>query len=531
MLSKLYPLALLLVALVPSAYLAFELRDMPHLGFYHDDSVYWTSAKSLADGGGYRIESLPGEPYQTKYTPVYPALLAVIWKLNPNFPANLPAATLLAWSLFPPYLAMVWLTLGQLEFSGWRRQALWLASALSPVAVVFTFSVMPELLFAALFLGSILLAEKAIDRPDARWLPLVAGLLGALAYLTKSIGGPLLIAIPAGCCFRRQFRSAALYVAAMLPAPLVWQWWMSQHLSNRTDLATLYYTNYVGYQLYNVPRGDLPLVIWHNFDLLLMGIGKLLTFDVPFGSKHLERLVAAAAIAGCIRLAWRTRRLLYPAVALVMIGLMLVWHDMPDQRVVFPLYTLLAAGLWTELENVTRALRISWRMPTFADRAAAGVGAAVLASFAAFVMFTTFFGLFHFLPGLFDVYRADLEARRPAYAWIAKNTSADASFFAYDDPMVYLYTGRKSLGLPLPPKLQYHEDEAGIDRLLDSIPEFASQNGLGYALITPGDFYRDLRERGERREKAAIAREHPVFYSTGATIYELSAPRAVASAH
>ncbi len=49
---------------------------MPHLGFYHDDSIYWVSARSLATGDGYRIESLPGEPYQTKYPPLYPALLA-----------------------------------------------------------------------------------------------------------------------------------------------------------------------------------------------------------------------------------------------------------------------------------------------------------------------------------------------------------------------------------------------------------------------------------------------------------------------
>src|SRR5271165_5679341 len=143
MLRKLAPIMLVLAALAPSAYLAFELRAMPHLGYYHDDSIYWTSAKSLAEGRGYRIASLPGEPYQTKYTPVYPAVLALVWKVNPSFPSNLPAATLLAWSLFPPYLAMVWLILPRLGFAGWRRIALWVSSALSPVAVVFSFSLMP----------------------------------------------------------------------------------------------------------------------------------------------------------------------------------------------------------------------------------------------------------------------------------------------------------------------------------------------------------------------------------------------------
>src|SRR5579862_1489120 len=186
MLRKLLVLGLVLAALAPSAYLAFRLRSMPHLGYYHDDSIYWASAKSLADGRGYRISSLPGEPYQTKYTPVYPALLAIVWKLSPDFPANQPAATLLAWMLFPIYLAMLWHMLAQLDFSGWRRWALFLAGAFSPVAVVFTFTLMPELLSAALLFGVLILAENASAEPRSLWMPVSAGLLGALAYLTKS---------------------------------------------------------------------------------------------------------------------------------------------------------------------------------------------------------------------------------------------------------------------------------------------------------------------------------------------------------
>ncbi len=80
---------------------------MPHLGFYHDDSIYWVSAQSLAMGDGYRIESLPGQPYQTKYPPLYCALLAGIWKLDPQFPSNLRLATLFAWLLLAAVLVGV----------------------------------------------------------------------------------------------------------------------------------------------------------------------------------------------------------------------------------------------------------------------------------------------------------------------------------------------------------------------------------------------------------------------------------------
>jgi branched-subunit amino acid transport protein len=529
-LKKLAAIGAFILALAPSAYLAYSLRGMPHLGFYHDDSIYWTSAKSLASGNGYRIASLPGEPYQTKYPPLYPALLAGIWKFNPDFPGNMPAATLLAWSLLPVYLGMVWLLLRQYGFAGWRRLALLLMATLSPATAVFSFSLMPELLFTALLLASLMLAERALDPKASRWLPLLAGLCGALAYLTKSAAAPLIVTVPAYFLWRRQLRSAALFLTAMLPAAVAWQWWVSGHLSRSWDLVTLYYTNYVGFQIYNVSLRDLPLVAWHNLDTFLMGAGKLLTFDVPYGSMHLERLVAVGAIAGCVRLARRTQLLQYPLAALGMAALMLIWHYTPDQRFVFPLYPLLLIGLWTELENLCGMLRLSWRKPAFADRAAAMAGAGLVATFAAFVLFTTFFGLFRFLPGLFDAYRADLEARRPAYAWIARNTPRAASVFAYDDPLLYLYTGRKSLSLPIPPKLQHHDDQAGIDQLLDSIPDFASRHGATYALVTPGDFYRDLHAHGALREAAAIRTLNPAFTSPAALVYEFPAARAVASA-
>jgi len=531
MLRKVAAIAIVVLALAPSAYLAFWLRSMPHLGYYHDDSIYWTSAKSLAQGSGYRIASLPDQPYQTKYPPLYPALLAAVWTLKPNFPSNLPAATFFAWALFPVYIVMLWLFMRQYGFRDWRGTALVAAGALSPVAVVFSFSLMPELLFTTLLLASVLLAERALDESDTRWLPLLAGALGGLAYLTKSSAAPLLLTAPACFVWRRQIRNAALFAAAMLPAVIGWQWWTSQHLTRSWDLAALYYTDYLGFQIYNVSLRDLPLVFWHNLDTFLMGAGKLLIFDVPFGSVHLERLVAIGAIAGCVRLARRTHRIQYPLAALGISLLMLVWHYTPDQRFVFPMYPLLLAGLWTEIANLYETLRLSWRKPALADRIAARAGAGVVAALGLFVLFTTFFGLFRFLPALFDAYRADLEAKRPAYDWIVRNTPRDAGVFAYDDPLLYLYTGRRSISLPIPPKLQYHGDQAGIDKLVDAIPDFARSHGAGFALVTPGDFYRDLHEAGARREIDALAQgQQPVFNSTGASVYALAGPASLASA-
>jgi branched-subunit amino acid transport protein len=532
MLRKLPAIAVFLLALAPSAYLAWTLRAMPHLGYYHDDGIYWVSAKSLADGNGYRIASLPGEPFQTKYPPLYPALLATVWKAAPDFPQNLPGATLLAWLLFPPYLAMLWVFLRHYGFNKREQFGLGLVAGLSPVAVVFSFSLMPELLFTALLLASVMLAERGVSPDASRWLAVLAGVCAALAYLTKSVAGPLLLTVPICFALRRQFLKGALFVAAMLPAVAGWQWWASQHVSRSWDLVTLYYTNYLGYQLFNVAWRDLPLVMWQNLDSFLMGAGKLLTFDVPFGSKHLERVVAVAAIAGVVRLAKRNKQLQYPLAALGMSFVLLIWHFTPDQRFVFPLYPLLLAGLWTELKNVGQSLRISWNKPSMADRGAAMIGAGLLAGLAGFVAFTTVFGLFRFLPDLFEAYRVDQEARRPAYEWIARNTPRESNIYAYDDPLVFLYSGRKSCSLPVPPKLTYHNDAAGIDKLLDSVSGFANDYRLDYVLLAHDDFYRDLHERGARRVRAAVASNsafQQLYGTPDVTIYRYRAPDSVRS--
>ena len=521
MLRRFFAIALVLLALAPAAWIAFNWRSMPQLGFYHDDALYWVSARSLAETGEYRIASLPAQPWQTKYPPLFPAWLSLVWKLNPHFPANLPLATLFAWLAFPAYLAAVYAFLREYGFSLRERAVLFVVAALNPVAVLFSTSLMPELGFTALFVGALVLAERA---KSSGWMIVLAGVMAGLAYLTRSAALPLLVTVPLCLVLSgRGVRRAALFLAGMVPAVAAWQIWVATHLSHASDLVTLYYTDYAGYQRYNVSLADLPLVLWYNLDGLLQGIGRVLTFDLePFGSKHLERVVAIAALAGCVRLARQTRKLQYPVAAAAFSGLLLIWHFQPDQRFVFPLYPLLAAGLWTELRNVARALGAAWKKPAISERVAAIAGATVLAAFTAFLAFTHIGGVFHTLPKLLEAYRADLNQRRAAWSWIAANTPERANVYAYDDPLLYLYTGRRSCNLPIPPRLYYHHDEPGIDRLLGTIPDFAREQHLDYALLTTGDFYRDLHEHGERTLAHAVENSpqfRPVFHSGATTVY------------
>src|SRR5438094_8656895 len=100
--------AIILVTLIPLARLAWNWRDMPLIGGMSDDGTYMVCAKSLAEGTGYRIVSLPSQPFQTKYPPLFPWVLSFIWRINPNFPSNLPLATGFAGAMFFGFVITAW---------------------------------------------------------------------------------------------------------------------------------------------------------------------------------------------------------------------------------------------------------------------------------------------------------------------------------------------------------------------------------------------------------------------------------------
>ena len=437
------------------------------------------------------------------------------------FPSNLPLATLLTWCVFPVYLGLLWALLRDYGLGTGEQLCLIAAAALNPLAILFSISLMPELLFTCLLLGSILLASRA----ELRWGAPIAGGLAGLAYLAKSAALPLLLAIPFCYLPRREYKRAAAFAATMLPAVIGWQIWVAAHQSAGRDLVTLYYTNYFGFRSFNISFHDLPNVIWHNLDAYLTSAGKLLMFDTAlFESRHLERIVAIAAIAGTVRLARTTGRPQYPLTALLFSLMLLFWHYQPDPRFLFPLYPLLLAGLWIELKNVVSALTLAWKRRAVADRMVATGAGAILAGFACFVVAATFFGLYAFLPRLMQSHQEDLAGRRTAYEWIAKSAPARTQVFAYDDPMVFLYAGRRSVSVPIPPKFAYHEDQAGLNRMVDRVPDFAREQKLDYLLLTQSDFYRDLQDPGRERLMRAMTADpqcHRVYRTSSVSIYAL----------
>ncbi|HXG33773.1 MAG TPA: hypothetical protein VNJ11_10430, partial [Bryobacteraceae bacterium] len=189
---------LLALAFVPSAWHAWNARGMPFLGnFNNDDGLYLVGAKSLAEGNSYRILSLPGEPCQTKYPPLYPMLLALVWRWNPHFPENLAALGVLAWLMAPLTVLAASRLYSELGVAPRDRLALCAFLAVHPLVSLLSTHLLAELPFAGLVFAAIALAERAARRPDGYGLAALAGAVAGLAYLTKSAGIVLLVSSPA----------------------------------------------------------------------------------------------------------------------------------------------------------------------------------------------------------------------------------------------------------------------------------------------------------------------------------------------
>jgi hypothetical protein len=516
--------AVVALALVPAVRLAWLSRDGPHLGFYHDDGVYWVTAKSIAAGEGYRIPSLPGEPYQTKYPPVFPMLLSLAWRMNPQFPANLATAAWLTWAPLPLLILLTGALLAQYGIGGRTRLLLCAVLALNPYLVFLSTVMMSELWAACFVLASYLLAGS---ERKARWPAALAGLCAAAAYLTKTVAAPLLIAVPAVLMWRQRRRAAALFLGCALPPVLAWHWWSAAHRVPGTDLVWLYYTDYFGYYFRDVNAAILPKLVYRNLGDLFTGGGDLLLFllSAVSGGEYLARLLMIAALAGILRWARASRRWDYVLFTAGLFALLLVWNFPPNERFLIPALPLLILGLWTELSHLGRIARSAWRRPEPSQRMTAAVVACLLACFGAVFAARNLDADWNRLPALAQGRRAAALNLRPVYDWISRNTPRDATFFADRDTALYLHTGRQATSMKLPMRNLYTEDRPAILAESAKLGQFALARRLDYLLLTPADFDLDPLPDDERRAaREALARDprfRTVYKSPAVTILKV----------
>src|SRR5690242_5430774 len=145
---------------------AFWGTSKQALGLFHDDGIYTVVGKSLYQGEGYRIISLPGAPSQTKYPFLYSYLLSWVWWLNPNFPQNIVAFKALnVIALIAIFFLSLVFYQRQCGVFGIGAIVFSLLVCANPVIFTFTDYVISDLLFVLLALAALTIAVSNQQRP------------------------------------------------------------------------------------------------------------------------------------------------------------------------------------------------------------------------------------------------------------------------------------------------------------------------------------------------------------------------------
>ena len=214
------------------------------VGVFYDDGLYAGLATAIGSGLGYVHPNLPGMPSAVHYPPLYPVVLAPLFAVLPvggaalaarilNAMLNAGAAGLIAWHATRTEL------LGPApQTPRWVPSAVVLAAAIA-MPVLATQSVLfAEPLFAVL----VVLAIVAADRGAPPWM---AGVVGALALLTRSIGVAIVAGVVCFLLLRRAPRRAVIAVMSpVLVAGLAWTIWVATHQHQIDPALALGYGNY-----------------------------------------------------------------------------------------------------------------------------------------------------------------------------------------------------------------------------------------------------------------------------------------------
>ncbi|HSR08692.1 MAG TPA: hypothetical protein VLM42_16185, partial [Bryobacteraceae bacterium] len=469
------PALALLALCLPTLLFVWINRDVPHFGVLQDDGMYLIDGKALAEGAGYRILSLPAQPYDTRYPPLYPLYLSLAWRAAPSYPATLAVAVMLSWLCLPMVLVLgYWWCVGQ-RFSvpiTWLTLGLF---ALNPYVIFFVSNLGSEMMFMVFLFGAMLAAERS----EWRWA-LLAGALAGAAYLTRTSGIALLPAAIAYYCLKKQTPGALWFTLGMLPAVAGWAVWSRLHSAPGHDVVTLCYTNYLGYYFTNVGWDNIGHVLARNTGALLEAMGSLVFPQMMEGwlAKVILWPLALAMIVGCVRMVRQGYARLYALFGLVSAGILLIWHYQPNQRFILPLAPLLLAGFCFAM--VELAAWVQQQDRGMAVRGLAMVLALVLTG-GLVLQICMDVGV---LPQLARNDRSNARAYQSIYAWIARNLPADANILWQDDTALYLATGRHSVSYVVPPReFEATGGDAGEAARFRGIDRYAREQHLGYVLL------------------------------------------------
>jgi hypothetical protein len=228
------------VALVVAVVAIYVLRVDHVAGIIGDDAWYVVLAKSIAEGTGPRLISSAGTQFvSTVYPPAFPAILSLVFLVSPQFPDNmvLLKAVSIAGMIGAGFLTYLFAS----RYRGLPRAlsiAIGVATVLTPSLVFLaTSTLMSEPVFLSIQLLAVLLIERAARIDDERYGPaILAGLLAAVAFLTRTAGMTVAAAGVIYLARNRRWRSVVVFGATVAVCIAPWLLYARANAPTRAEL-------------------------------------------------------------------------------------------------------------------------------------------------------------------------------------------------------------------------------------------------------------------------------------------------------
>jgi hypothetical protein len=539
--------ALLVGVLAVFFFLLARLHPANLFGATEDDTIYFSSAKALAEGKGYILPSLPGTPAQHKYPILYPWLLSQVWRWNPSFPANLREAVGLTAVFGAAFLVLIYLFLRRLRGLS-AGEALFLTAfcAWGPHVLFYSGSVLTDIPFAVLMLAAVLVGDAGMRREATVTGAVASGVLAGAAMLVRALGVPVAAGIFVAGAMRRSWRQLAVFCASVAPffILLAWQAVFSSPAAPAAgavkpnaawELQQAYYTSYLAFWKLSLADSH---ILWA---MLVSNLRTLLVIPSSFflhplislstiSGRVLWLAVSVGIAAGIVRQArrdeWRPVHFVLP----FYLAVMLLWNFSLADRLLLPFLPLFAAGLWLEGKHIFGMVRAASRTPavtglhkpelagsrpTSEKIVAAALGLGLLA-LAGAIGWNYAGGARSIIEARSEQRGALLQEKREAYRWLQDNSPADARVIADEDAMVYLYTGRQAARPVILSPAGIFEP-ARLETQLAGICDTARAIGAEYWVMSDDDFamaWPKAIPKARARERE-LARVLPLEFRSG----------------
>ena len=521
-------------------------------GYYHDDGIYVTAAKSLATGHGYRIISLPGDPVETKSPPLYPFLLSLVWRLDPAFPENLVPMMLLSVGAAMASLALSWFYLQRRGYaSSWQALLVVGLVALNWRTVVLASGVYSELFYTALSVGGLYLTEEYEDRLEKWTIGLAAGVALGLAFLTRTSGISLVVAAGAYFCLRRKVRLAALPLGMATIFILGWIGWCYFHRTDNQGVNAGYYESYfqtlalVLRQAQGSGHSSVLAIISgmvaQNFLMLvpvsipIVCMGLTSDWARSFGTEGqvlglvLFIIVLILIVDGFFRLRTHFGALkLMQIYVVTYLTLQVLWPYSGYDRFLMPLLPFLLLFLIT---GFARPVNMVWgerSQGPLTNRISAVVVALVLTILVGASLSAYGYGLYGSVSRLKRTRTAQALEDLEAIQWINEHTDPSDVLVCYRDLNYYLYTGRKAtFACPLVVAGLMTAQPDKLDQQAKTILQIIDENHARYLILTPIDLEEEYEAYLYRRAyKVLVGQSRDIFVAVfksthGSVVYRI----------